>query len=93
MKISSPDLQHLEANLRGLGMAVFGGLMASALTLGGMYFVARYEWEVSGVPVLPAVAFLSAGVLSGIAFSWYLFGGRRRKLSLGWLFGRRRRSS
>lgn len=92
----SADLAHLDRNLRGLGMTVFGGLVASASLLGGFYVLARYEWEMFGVPMLPAVAFTLAGVTFGIAFTWFLTGGRLRKISVAGFFGRligRRRSS
>lgn len=95
MQMVSQDLSHLDRNLRGLGMTVFSGLLASASLLGGFYVLARYEWELWGVPLLPAVAFLMAGGLFGVAFTWFVTGGRVKKISLGrWLGGllsRRRR--
>ncbi len=94
MQMVSHDLAHLDRNLRGLGMTIFGGLLASASMLGGFYVLARYEWEIAGVPILPAVAFLMAGGLFGVAFTWFLTGGRVRKISVGkllsGLLGRRR---
>jgi ubiquinone biosynthesis protein len=96
VRIVSEELDRLEHHLRGLGMTVFGGLLASALTLGGIYGLARHEATFMGVPVLPAVAFLVAGTLFGIAFFWFLTGGRLPKVSVTSLVrsrgrGRRRR--
>jgi ubiquinone biosynthesis protein len=90
----SRDLSMLDRNIRGLGMTVFGGLIASASLLGGMWMLARYQWELWGVPVLPAVAFLLAGSAFGISFTWFLTGGRVKKISasrlVAALLGRRR---
>ncbi len=94
VRIVSEELDRLEHHLRGLGMTVFGGLLASALTLGGIYVLARYEATFMGVPILPAVAFLGAGAMFGVAFFWFLTGGRLPKVSLASLVrgrGRRRR--
>ena len=92
LKLSSEALDELGGNLRGLGMTIFGGLMAAAFLLGGFYVLAKYDWTWLGIPMLPAVGFSAAGGLLGIAFTWYLTGGRFRKISLGrWLMPRRAR--
>lgn len=88
LSITSKDLEHLDRNLRGLGMTIFGGLLSGASLLGGFYVLARHEWSVWGVPVLPAIAFSLAGVLFGVAFTWYLTGGKLKKIPLAPLVGR-----
>lgn len=94
VRMEADALERLERDMRGLGMTVFGGLLASALTLSGFYGLLRYDWRVLGVPVLPALAFLGAGVMFGVAFTWFLTGGQLPKLSataiVGRLLGRRR---
>jgi ubiquinone biosynthesis protein len=77
----SSDLALLDRNLRGLGMTIFGGLLASASVLGGFYALARQDVELVGVPVVPAAAFLVAGGIFGVAFTWFLTGGRMKKIS------------
>jgi ubiquinone biosynthesis protein len=96
LKLNSEALDELNGNLRGLAMTIFGGFLAASFLLGGFYVLARYEWYLLGVPMLPAVAFTMAGGVFGVAFTWYLTGGRFRKISLGrWLLPRltERRSS
>ncbi len=84
----SKDLEGLDKVLRGLGMTVFGGLMASACILGGFYVLARKEWLFMGVPVVPAVAFGLAGLFFGVAFTWYWTGGKLPKIPLARFLGR-----
>jgi len=84
----SADLANLDRNMRGLGMTVFGGLLASSSLLGGFYILARYEWEMWGIPVLPAFAFAFAGSTFGVAFTWFLTGGRFKKISASRFFSR-----
>lgn len=86
--IRAEELAHLDRNLRGLGMTIFGGLVASASLLGGFYVLARQEWVVWGIQVLPAVAFTVAGTAFGIAFTWYLTGGKLRKIPMSKLVQR-----
>lgn len=88
VSIRSPDLELLDLNLRGLGMTIFGGLVASASLLGGFYVLAKQDWALFGIPLLPAVAFSVAGTAFGIAFTWYLTGGRLKKIPISRLIGK-----
>ena len=88
LNFKSRDLEGLDKNIRGLGMTIFSGLIASSLVLGGFYTLARHDFVVLGVQVLPSLAFGAAGVLTGGAFVWYVTGGKLPKIPLGRLLPR-----
>jgi ubiquinone biosynthesis protein len=90
VELRSETMEKLERDIRGLGMTIFGAAMAAALTLGGIYVLAREDWRVFGWPVLPIVAFGIAGTMFGVAFTWFLTGGQLPKLSVSALLGRRK---
>lgn len=87
--IKSPDLEGLQNSLRGLGMQIFGGILAGALILGGFDVLARAGFGVVRSPAIATVAFIVAGGCFGVAFSWYALGGRMPKLTLRRLLRRR----
>ncbi|MBI1944411.1 MAG: AarF/ABC1/UbiB kinase family protein [Deltaproteobacteria bacterium] len=88
--IKSPDLEGLQNSLRGLGMQIFGGVLAGALVLGGLDVLARAGYDLVRAPALAAGAFIFAGGCFGVAFAWYLTGGRLPKIALKRLLSRRR---
>jgi len=90
VELRSETIEKLERDIRGLGMTVFGAAMAAALTLGGIYVLAREDWRVFGLPLLPLVAFSVAGAMFGVAFTWFLTGGQLPKVSVSGLFSKRR---
>jgi len=87
LSIKSEQLEGLDREIRGLGMTIFGGLTSSALLLGGVYVLASYDWRLMGVPILPPVLFALAGGLFGVAFTWFLTGGRMPRFGLGRVMG------
>lgn len=88
--IKSPDLEGLQNSLRGLGMQIFGGVLASALVLGGFDVLARAGYDIVRAPMVAAIAFIIAGGCFGVAFAWYLTGGRMPKIAIKRLLRRRR---
>jgi len=89
--VKSEALESLNNTLRGVGMSVFGGILAGALVLAG--FLALYA-SGSLVPralPLAIAAFGTAGGCFGVAFSWYVTGGRLPKITIARLLGNRLR--
>ena len=80
------DLEGIDNVLRGLGMTIFGGLLASASVLGSFYWLARQE-----AGFLPAIGFGVAGLFFGVAFTWYWTGGKLPKIPIARILGRGRR--
>ena len=87
--IKSPDLEGLQNSLRGLGMQIFGGVLAGAMVLGGFDVLARAGYDIVRAPMLAAIAFTIAGGSFGVAFAWYVTGGRMPKITLQRLLRRR----
>ncbi|MCP4504348.1 MAG: AarF/ABC1/UbiB kinase family protein [Deltaproteobacteria bacterium] len=85
--VRSPQLDGLDREIRGLGMTIFGGLTSSSLLLGGIYVLARYDWHLYGVPVLPPILFAIATGHFAIAFAWFLTGGKMPRFGVGRIFG------
>jgi ubiquinone biosynthesis protein len=84
--VKSQDLQGLQLSLRGAAMTVFGGLLAAALVVSGMQLVVhlidtKQLAQTHGL-VLVSLSFVGAGGLTGIAFGWYVTGGRVPKLKI-----------
>jgi ubiquinone biosynthesis protein len=79
------DLEGIDNVLRGLGMTIFGGLLASASVLGSFYWLARQN-----AGFLPAIGFGVAGLFFGVAFTWYWTGGKLPKIPLARFLGGRR---
>lgn len=87
--VKSEALESLNNTLRGVGMSVFGGILAGSLILAG--FIALYasgSMEPRALP-LAMFAFASAGGCFGVAFSWYITGGRLPKITIARLLGNR----
>lgn len=80
--VRAPQFDDLDRQIRGLGMMVFGGLLSSSLLLGGIYVLAKVDFQVWGIPVLPLIALPASGALFGVAFTWFLTGGRLPKFPL-----------
>jgi ubiquinone biosynthesis protein len=85
--VKSEHLANLNTTLRGVGMSVFGGILAGALIVVG--FGALYESGRLTTLALPIAltAFTVAGGCFGVAFAWYITGGRLPKIRLARLIG------
>jgi ubiquinone biosynthesis protein len=79
--IRNHGLDTLERSLRSLGMTIFSGMLAAALALGGIYTLSR-DVALASAPVVTAVAFAIAGLLTGGVFTWYFTGGKLPKINL-----------
>lgn len=89
--VKSDALENLNNTLRGVGMSVVGGILAGALILAG--FMALYASGLMTARALPLAiaAFAAAGSCFGVAFAWYITGGRLPKITIAGLLGRRLR--
>jgi ubiquinone biosynthesis protein len=86
-----PDqFDKLNENLRTVAVIAFLGLCACGFIVGAFLSFAREPWMYGNVPVLGIVGIAVAAALFGGVFTWYLFGGRFRKVSVSrWLKKRR----
>jgi ubiquinone biosynthesis protein len=80
--VHSAELERIADNVRSLGLTLFLGILASGLTVGGLSMFARELATWRGLPALGFVALLLAGMLFGAAVTFYILGGRMKKLSL-----------
>jgi hypothetical protein len=69
-------------------MTIFGGALAASCVLGGFYLLARTALPVYAAPIIAGLLFIVAGGCFGVAFAWYLTGGRLPRLTLRSLFRR-----
>jgi ubiquinone biosynthesis protein len=89
--IRSDELQGIGKTLRGVGMTIFGGVIAGALIVSGFFVLVQGGLSQASSALLAALAFGFAGVTFGVAFGWYLTGGKLPKIALrGWLSQRLR---
>jgi ubiquinone biosynthesis protein len=88
--VKSADLDGLQNSLRGLGMTIFGGAVAASSIFVGFDVLTRAGVGVVEAPFIAAGLFILAGGCFGVAFAWYLTGGRLPMLNLASLFRRRR---
>ena len=72
-----------------MGMSIFGGILAGALVLSGFLTLDTAGLTQARAGLLAAFIFACAGGLFGVAFAWYITGGRLPKLTLGRLFASR----
>lgn len=91
IQVASRELETIGRNVNALGLATFGGLVASGLVTGSMFILARYNLEVWGWPVVPIVGLYVASMLFGASLGWYFLSPRMHKVSLVRLFKKRRR--
>jgi ubiquinone biosynthesis protein len=86
--IKSTDLEGLQNSLRGLGMTIFGAMLAAASILGGFDVLLRTGLSPLRAPLVATLAFLLAGGCFGVAFAWYLTGGKLPRIGLRRVLGR-----
>lgn len=91
IQVENPKFDTIARNLDALGVSIFMGLVACGLITGSMFILARYEFLVWGMPVLPIAALYLASILFGGALGRYFIAPRVRKVSLGRLVSRLRR--
>jgi ubiquinone biosynthesis protein len=88
--VREDQLDKVNDNLRTVAIIAFLGLCACGFIVGAFISFAREPWMYGNVPVLGIVGIAVAAALFGGVFTWYLFGGRFRKVSLTrWLKKRR----
>ncbi|MBM4283089.1 MAG: AarF/ABC1/UbiB kinase family protein [Deltaproteobacteria bacterium] len=90
--VKSEALESLNATLRGMSMSISGGILAGTLVLAGFFTLDRAGLTQKFAPLIAGGAFALASGCFGVAFGWYLSGGRLPKLTLARLIaGRARR--
>jgi len=89
--VRSEALDTLNTTLRGMSMSIFGGILAGALVLAGFVTLDVAGLTEARAGLLAMLAFGAAGGLFGVAFAWYITGGRLPRVTLRRLFGRRLR--
>ena len=80
--VKSHDLQGLGQTLRGVGMTIFGGILAGVAVMVGFQFLEAAGIAKTHGPLLAAISFVVAGGCFGVAFSWYLTGGKLPKITI-----------
>ncbi len=84
--VKADQLNQLNQSLRSAAIVSFLGFCACGLIVGVFISFAREPWMYDGVPVLGILGVALAAALFGAVFTWYLFGGRFRKVSVSrWL--------
>lgn len=91
IQFENQHLDQISRNIDSLGLTVFMGLIASALVIGGLNELARYDTELWGLPILPTAAFFLASVLFGGAIGRSFLAPRIKKVSIAKLMSRRRK--
>jgi ubiquinone biosynthesis protein len=89
--VKSEALESLNATLRGMSMSIFGGILAGTLVLAGFFTLDRAGLTQKFAPLIAGGAFTVASGCFGVAFGWYLSGGRMPKLTLARLLASRAR--
>jgi ubiquinone biosynthesis protein len=82
VRVHSEELERIAVNVRSLALTLFLGLLASGLTVGGLFVLSRDLAGWHGLGALGFAALLLAGSLFGAALTFYVLGGRFRKISL-----------
>ena len=93
VQVEIGKLEQIARNIDTLGVVVSTGLVAGGLVTGSMFILARYEWAVFGLPVVPIVGLYIASMLFGGVLGRLLLAPRLRKVSLARWLARRRRGA
>ena len=92
VNVRSAELDRIAGNVRALGVDIVLGLVAAALTAGGLVVFARAFAGWPGLPFVGGAALLLAGVLLGAALVAHVLGaGLPRKIKLRRFLDRHRR--
>jgi ubiquinone biosynthesis protein len=90
VNIRSDQVEELTRTVRTSAVVAFLGLCACGLIVGAFVSLSQTPGTVGGLPVLGLVGVGGSAMLFGAVFTWYLFGGRVRKVRLSrWLKPRR----
>ncbi len=89
--VKSEALEQLNSTLRGVGMTVFGGILCGSLVLAGFLTLDASGLLQARSGLLALAAFATAGGVFGVAFGWYVTGGRLPKITIARLLGNRLR--
>jgi ubiquinone biosynthesis protein len=82
VQVRSDQLEQLTGSLRSVAAIAFLGLCACGFIVGAFMSFAQRPWVWRGMPVLGIVGIGMAAALFGATFTWYVFGGRFRKISI-----------
>lgn len=92
VSVDNPKFDTIARNIDSLGQTIFMGLLVSGLVTGSLFILARYDWELWGLPAVPVVALWIASLIVGAGMGRQFLAPRLRKWSIGrWLNKRRRR--
>jgi ubiquinone biosynthesis protein len=90
VNVQATQFDQLNRTLRGAAVVAFLGLCACGFIVGAFISLSQTPHTVGGLPLLGLVGVGAAAMLFGAVFTWYLFGGRVRKLRLSRWFKRGR---
>lgn len=94
IQVENAKLDTIARNIDALGVIIFMGLVAGGLVTGSLFILARYDFVLWGLPVVPTVALYVASIMFGAALGRAFLSPRLRKISVSrWLSRRRRRSA
>jgi ubiquinone biosynthesis protein len=90
VNVRSDALDKMVQSLRTVAAIGFLGLCACGFIVGTFISFSQKQWVFRGIPVLGLVGLACAAALFGAVSTWFLFGGRFRKLRVARLIRRRR---
>ncbi|MHB8877639.1 MAG: ABC1 kinase family protein [Myxococcaceae bacterium] len=88
--VKGEGIDKLNSNVRSLGAITFIGLCTCGFIVGVFMSFAQKNWQIGGIPVIGVLGMLSVGAFFGAAFTWWMFGGSFKKLSLSRMLKRPR---
>ena len=88
--VRAEQFDRLNENLRSAAVIAFVGLCACGFIVGTFIAFAQKPWMYGNTPVLGIIGVAMSAAFFSAVFTWYLFGGRIRKVSVSrWLKKRR----
>ncbi len=88
--VRAEQFDRLNENLRSSAIIAFVGLCACGFIVGTFIAFAQKPWMYGNTPVLGIIGVAMSAAFFSAVFTWYLFGGRIRKVSVSrWLKKRR----
>ncbi|SES83655.1 ubiquinone biosynthesis protein [Stigmatella erecta] len=88
--VRAEQFDRLNENLRSAAIIAFVGLCACGFIVGTFIAFAQKPWMYGNTPVLGIIGVAMSAAFFSAVFTWYLFGGRIRKVSVSrWLKKRR----
>lgn len=88
--VRAEQFDRLNENLRSAAVIAFVGLCACGFIVGTFIAFAQKPWMYGNTPVLGIIGVGMSAAFFSAVFTWYLFGGRVRKVSVSrWLKKRR----